>query len=250
MGDVGPNQTTGLRVVKVTKNFSGVQALSRVSLNVPEGSIWGLIGPNGSGKTTLLNVISGVLKPDEGEVWLGERNITGVRPDRIAHLGITRTFQTIRLFGRLSVRENVEASVTAHAAGAIDDRVAALLERFGLARWASIPAASLAYGIQRRLEIARALGAQPKILLLDEPAAGLNEAESEALLEIIRGIRSDREYGCGILIIDHDLRLIMRLCDQIHVLNEGHTIAEGAPQEVRRHPTVIEAYLGQQERPA
>lgn len=237
----------GLRVINVSKSFSGLQALLKVTLTVPVGVIWGLIGPNGSGKTTLLNVISGVLPGDGGEIWLGNTNITGLRSDRIARLGVARTFQTIRLFKSLTVAENVEASVMAVEPHGIDERVIALLDRFGLTQWRSTQAGALPYGIQRRLEIARALGTRPKILLLDEPAAGLNESESEELLAMIQGVRSDAEYGCGMLIIDHDLRLIMRLCDQIHVLNEGRTIAEGTPQQVRQHPLVIEAYLGHQE---
>ncbi len=226
----------------VSKSFSGLKALWRVSLELEQGTILGLIGPNGSGKTTLINVVSGVIQPDEGQVRVAGTRATGLPPERIAALGVGRTFQTARLFGSLSVLENLMVGVTARNGRQVDRRAAGLLERFGLEEWAAVEAGTLPYGLQRRLEIARALGTDPRFLLLDEPAAGLNEEESEALLHMIR--RLCEEQGCGVLIVDHDLRLIMRLCDRIHVLNEGRTIAQGKPEEVRRDQGVIEAYLG------
>lgn len=235
---------TALKVNQVSKRFSGLQALSRVSLCIGEGDILGLIGPNGSGKTTLINTISGVLSPEEGQVLIGEKDITGWKTDQIARLGLARTFQTARLFSSLKVIENLEFGLMAAAQPSIDDQAAELLERFGLSRWAGETAGTLAYGLQRHLEIARAVATKPKFLLLDEPAAGLNEEESEILLQIIRDLRKESSLGCGILIVEHDLGLIMRLCDRIHVLNEGLSIAEGVPDEVKKNPQVIEAYLG------
>ena len=233
-----------LHVERVSKSFAGLQALQGVSLELSEHTILGLIGPNGSGKTTLLNIISGVLRPDHGQVLIGDVDVSGWRPDHIARLGVGRTFQTARLFGSLSVVENVELGVMMTSGEDVDVQVMQLLKRLGLAPWASSEASTLPYGVQRRLEIARALGTRPRFLLLDEPAAGLNEEESEELLHVIRNLRDDPEFGCGVLIVDHDLRLIMRLCDRIHVLNEGKSIAEGAPEEVRHDQGVIEAYLG------
>lgn len=238
-----------LRVENITKTFGGLRALSEVSLQVPRQVILGLIGPNGSGKTTLLNVITGVLRPDQGRVFVGDVEVTGWEPDRIASLGVGRTFQTARTFAALSVQENIEAAVMTapNRQRPVDEQVGHLLERLNLSQWAATRASVLPYGVQRRLEMARALGIRPQFLLLDEPAAGLNDEESDDLLSVIMGIRSDPEFGCGILVIDHDLRLIMRLCDSIHVLNEGRTIAEGTPKEIRHNPAVIESYLGQSE---
>lgn len=238
-----------LRVEDISKTFAGLHALSDVSLELSDRTILGLIGPNGSGKTTLLNVITGVLSPDHGRVLVDDTDSTGWGPDRVAHLGIARTFQVARTFAGLSVQENIETAVTTAALPGldVDQEVALLLERLGLMEWANSMASVLPYGIQRRLEIARALGIRPKFLLLDEPAAGLNDEESDKLLTVITDIRSDPDFGCAILIIDHDLRLIMRLCDSIHVLNEGKTIAEGTPKEIRSHPKVIESYLGSSE---
>lgn len=235
---------SSLRVEDADKSFSGLKALSNVSLTVDRKTIVGLIGPNGSGKTTLINTIGGVLKPDKGRIFLNDREITGLSPDAIARLGVGRTFQTARLFASLTVRENVEAGVMIVRQKNTDKAVDRLLERFGLTKWARMPAGALAYGIQRRLEIARALGRKPGFLMLDEPAAGLNPDESEELFHLIKDLRDDPETGCGVLIVEHDLHLIMRLCDRICALNEGKTIAQGAPEEVRHNPAVVEAYLG------
>jgi len=229
----------------VVKHFRGVHALDGVSLHVKAGEILGLIGPNGSGKTTLLNVLSGVYAPTSGEVLCMGARITGRKPSRIARLGVGRTFQNIRLFGHLSVRQNVEVGSVSgrrvekadHAADVED-----LLGRFHLGAVADQQALSLPYGVQRRVEIARALAGRPHFLLLDEPAAGMNETESDELLETVLAVRE--QYGCGILIVDHDLRLIMRLCERIQVLAEGCTLAEGSPASVRKDPTVVEVFLG------
>ena len=231
---------------QVVKRFRGLKALDGVSLSVGEGEIVGLIGPNGSGKTTLLNVASGVLRPTAGRIRVDGVDATGRRPHEVARLGVGRTFQQIRLFGEMTVAENVEVGAVARGRGA--DVVPALLERLGLTADADRLAITLPYGQQRRVEIARALAGRPRFVLLDEPAAGMNEVESDALLETIRAVRDDE--GCAILIVDHDLRLIMRLCERIHVLAEGRTICEGTAEAVRRDPAVIEAYLGTATTPA
>lgn len=235
-----PVEAAVLLLEDVVKLFHGLRALDGVSLSVAEGEIVGLIGPNGSGKTTLLNVASGVLRPTAGRVIVGGVDGTGRRPHELARLGVGRTFQQIRLFAEMTVGENVE--VGAVARGQDDRLVAELLERLGLTQVRERLAVTLPYGQQRRVEIARALAGRPRFILLDEPAAGMNEVESDALLETIKAIRDDE--GCAILIVDHDLRLIMRLCERIHVLAEGRTISEGTADSVRRDPAVIQAYLG------
>jgi ABC-type branched-subunit amino acid transport system ATPase component len=234
------SQPSPLVVEDVAKQFRGVRALDGVSLDARSGEVLGLIGPNGSGKTTLLNVVSGVLRPTAGRVTIAGQRADGRPPHRVARLGVARTFQQIRLFREMTVLENVE--VGAVARGRDVDGVPAVLEQTGLAGVADRLAGTLAYGLQRRAEIARALAGGPSLLLLDEPAAGMNEAESDALLETIRGVQETA--GCTIVIVDHDLRLIMRLCDRIHVLAEGRTIGEGTPAEVRANQAVIDAYLG------
>ena len=236
--------TSILTVDKISKRFEGLQALSEISLQLTEGHILGLIGPNGSGKSTLINIISGVLNPSAGRVTIDTVDVTGRQPHAIARRGLARTFQTARLFASLSVRENIQLSLMAASEENIDSKTEELMQRFGLNRWAAAEASTLAYGIQRRLEIARAVGVKPKFLLLDEPAAGLNEDESELLLQTISQLPAESNLGCGILIVEHNLGMIMRLCDRVHVLNEGQTIAEGPPEEVRKDTAVIEAYLG------
>jgi branched-chain amino acid transport system ATP-binding protein len=234
-----------MEALDISKYFRGVHALDGVSLQIAAGEIVGLIGPNGSGKTTLLNVLSGVYAPTSGTVRCDGREVEGFRPNRIARMGVGRTFQNIRLFSHLTVRQNVEVgSISGHASKGVDHRadVDRLLGRFGLTASADVQGLNLPYGAQRRVEIARALAGRPYFLLLDEPAAGMNEAESDKLLETIMGVRA--EFGCGILIVDHDLRFIMRLCERVHVLAEGRTLAAGTPEEVRHDPTVIEVFLG------
>jgi ABC-type branched-subunit amino acid transport system ATPase component len=230
----------GLRLEQLVKDYRALRALDHVDVSLRRGEILGLIGPNGSGKTTLLGVASGILRPTAGRVLLDQHDLTGRSPERIAHAGVGRTFQQIRLFGELSVGETV--AVGAIAKGLPRSSAEESLARLGLANEVARTATTLAYGLQRRVEIARAMAGRPQFLLLDEPAAGMNEAESDELLAALRGIRD--ETGCGVLIVDHDLRLIMRLCDRVQVLSEGRTIAEGTPAEVQRDSAVISAYLG------
>jgi branched-chain amino acid transport system ATP-binding protein len=240
----GRTEPAALVIEGLTKDFVGLRALDAVSLRLERGEILGLIGPNGSGKTTLINVVTGFLKPTVGQIKVDGVDITGWPPHKIARLGLGRTFQTLKLFLGLTVLENVE--VAAVSAGMPRQRARQqaheVLESLGAVQLGHLPAGALPYGQERCVEIARALASNPTFLLLDEPAAGLNEAESEALLSTLASI--PRRTGCGMLIVDHDMRLIMRLCDRLHVLNYGETIGEGSPEEVRTNPGVIEAYLG------
>jgi branched-chain amino acid transport system ATP-binding protein len=238
-----PNSHT-LTVKNLFKDFIGLRAVDDLSLTLQQGEIVGLIGPNGSGKSTSINVITGLLKPSAGHVFVDNTEITGWAPHKIAGMGLARTFQTIKLFPDLTVLENVE--VGAVSAGMLRRRAKqqahTVLQVLDIDHLAALPAGTLPYGDERRVEIARALARTPQFLLLDEPAGGLNEQESDELLETLRGVPA--KWGCAILIVDHDMRLIMRLCDRLHILNYGKTIGVGTPEEVRQNPAVIEAYLG------
>jgi branched-chain amino acid transport system ATP-binding protein len=233
-----------LTVQNITKEFVGLKALEDVSLELRQGEILGLIGPNGSGKTTLINVVTGLLPLTSGKIFVNSHDLSKATPYKIARAGISRTFQTIRLFKQLTVRENIEVAAMSvgFSRAKARQRAAQVIGEFGLEPWVYHMAGMLPYGRERRVEIARALAMKPTFLMLDEPAAGLNEDESDELLQILSVIPRTKELG--MLIVEHDMRLIMRLCDRLHVLSYGKTIGEGTPEEVRQIPSVIEAYLG------
>jgi len=224
--------------------FAGLRALDSVSMSLAPAEILGLIGPTGSGKTTLVNAITGHVPITGGQVMLAGERLSGLAPRMVALRGIARTFQIVRLFNNLTVRENIKTAALAHGRSlkAADGKADALLLEFGLAKRADDLGASLSFGDKRRVEIARALAADPAFLLLDEPAAGMNETETEVLLRNLAEL--PRSRGLGLLIIDHDMGLIMRLCDRLHVLASGRTIATGDAATVRADPGVVEAYLG------
>jgi branched-chain amino acid transport system ATP-binding protein len=229
---------------EVSVEFAGLRALDRISLSLPQGEILGLIGPNGSGKTTLVNAITGQVRVRQGRITTGDVDLTGRTPREVALAGVARSFQVGRHFDNLTVLESVAMAALAHGAGiaAAKARAWGLLDEFGLGPRHDDLAGALSYGDKRRVEVARALAGDPQFLLLDEPAAGMNDVETEALLELLAALPAAR--GLGLLIIDHDMSLIMRLCHRLHVLASGRTIAEGDRQEVREDPAVIEAYLG------
>ncbi len=234
-----------LRATAISRSFAGLHALRDVSLELRRGEVVGLIGPNGAGKTTLVNVMTGFDAPTSGSVELEGRDITRWRPHRRGRAGLARTFQHSHSFGNLSVRENVEVSALAVGASRKNARMRAaeLLELLGLDQHADAPASALPHGEERKLEVARALAIEPRFVLLDEPAAGLPEAEMPDFAEVLRSAREER--GAGVLLIDHNMALVMEVCDRIHVLDQGRTLAEGTPEEVRGNLDVTAAYLGE-----
>jgi branched-chain amino acid transport system ATP-binding protein len=249
-----------LDVRQIGISFGGLKAVQEFSLALPPDALYGLIGPNGAGKTTVFNLLTGVYKPDTGSIHVAGREVTGLKPHQIAAAGLARTFQNIRLFGELSVLENVRMGAQMrlphgifstlirsgrHVAAErlIDRRSCELLEIFGLLPRRLEQSKNLPYGDQRRLEIARALATQPKVLLLDEPAAGMNPQEKRELMGLIRFIR--QRFSIAILLIEHDMKLVMSICERITVLDHGETIAVGTSAEVQANADVIEAYLGE-----
>lgn len=250
-----------LKVDNVSMVFGGLRAVSNLSMHIDEGELIGLIGPNGAGKTTAFNMITGVYTPTEGKVYFNGQQSSGKKSYQVTQMGMARTFQNIRLFSELSVIDNVKIAYNMHVTYNLADAIVRdgkylseedyitqkamdLLKIFHLEEEAHEVAKNLPYGKQRRLEIARALATEPKLLLLDEPAAGMNPRETKELMEMIRWIR--KEFNLSILLIEHDMGLVMGVCERIYVLEYGMKIAEGTPEEIKHNKRVIEAYLGEE----
>lgn len=253
------NGSTILKVEQITMQFGGLKAVDNISFAVPKNALFGLIGPNGAGKTTAFNVLTGVYQPTAGTVYFNGEQISGKKPYQISQLGMTRTFQNIRLFRQLTTLENVmiandqhlrygmtepllQTALFLNSEAENKDYALSLLEVFGLANKANEISSSLPYGQQRKLEIARALATKPQLILLDEPAAGMNHAETKTLMETLQQVRE--KFKITILLIEHDMKLVMGICERIVVLDHGEKIAEGNPNEIRSSQKVIEAYLG------
>jgi branched-chain amino acid transport system ATP-binding protein len=236
---VGELRGEGIKV-----HFEGVKALDGVDLALHQGEILGVIGPNGAGKTTLVNALTGFQRPSEGRLLVEDREVTRLAPHRLARSGVARTFQGGRSFPDLTAFENVEVGAVGLGVRRREarDRAGAALAEIGLAERSDVVARSMSSGEERRLQVARAIAMRPKFLFLDEPAAGLNEVESDELVETIAGL--PERLGCAVLVIEHDMRVIMGLCHRIQVLDYGKTISEGSPEAVRADPAVIAAYLG------